>query len=150
MQREILVLYASTGGNTAWVAQQIHRTLAEQGLQSTLLPVERCTQQQLESAGVLLWGSPTYGHGHTDLRCARLLQQVQGAQLEGKPCAVFGLGDTKYDADYHIESATILEDFITSHGGHLLTSALRIDKSPLPHLPAIEDWARTVARALGE
>lgn len=50
---------------------------------------------------------------------------------------VIGLGDEKYDAEYVIESAALLEEFVVSHGGTLLMDSLRIHQNPIDQLDGV-------------
>ncbi len=140
---KILVLYATTGGNTALVAEAIAGNLRRGGHgDTTVQRVEQTTVGDIEACEVLVWGSPTYGHGQLDPRAIAFVQKVvRGIDLRGKPCAVFGLGDPKYDRDHNIESAVILTDFVEGHGGVSLIPPLKINRTPVPVLQTlVADW----------
>jgi flavodoxin len=65
-------------------------------------------------------------------------------KLKSLPCVAIGLGDHRYDREYNIYAADILEDWIHEHGGNLITTALRVNRSPLKpnNQKIIENWAK--------
>jgi flavodoxin len=69
--------------------------------------------------------------------------------LKGKKCAVIGLGDSKYNVEYVIESASLLEKAVKDKGGEFLIKPLRINKTPVPHLNTnIKDWAQKLYKSI--
>jgi len=136
-----LILYGSTGGNTEFVARMIQETLAEQGTQSDMARVGICSPEEALAYDMIIFGSPTYGHGHAERRISKWLWKAKDVDLSSKKAAVFGLGDDKYDNDYNIESATILTDFLVNRGAEIIHEPLKINKSPIPQGRKITDWA---------
>jgi len=86
---------------------------------------------------ICILASPTYGHGLLEDHMFKFLKGIKDINLKGKPCAVIGLGDPKYEAQYHIESAPILEQKLTSAGGKIVLPALRISRTPVMHLKGL-------------
>ncbi len=86
---------------------------------------------------VCILASPTYGHGLLEGYMAKFAKGLKEIDLKGKPCAVIGLGDPKYEKQYHIESAPILEKKLTDAGGKILLPALRVSRTPVMHLKGI-------------
>lgn len=151
----ILLLYGSTGGNTEITLEKIAEVLRGHGHEPVLKRAECSKPEEIEEFEVVILGSPTYGHGILQQHMDDFIRKVMagdgknGGIFSGKRCAVVGLGDGKYDPYYLIEAATILEDFIKTHGGTLLLPALRINKSPLPQLTgAIATWAEQLTKLL--
>ena len=67
--------------------------------------------------------------------------RIQKLDLAGQKAAVIGLGDSKYDTDYNIESGRILAAYIESHNGELIHENLMINKCPLAQLETkVQAW----------
>ena len=61
-----LILYDSLGGNTEKVAQRIHDTLVEHGVESQLVKVDQDTDFDLYAYDLLFLGSPVIAWGPTN------------------------------------------------------------------------------------
>ena len=60
-----------------------------------------------------------------------------------------GLGDNKYNTEYIVEAARILEKAITKNKGILVSQTLRINKTPVTHLSTtIKKWATNLSKQL--
>lgn len=137
----ILIIYGSTGGNTEMVAEKVAIVLAEKGNKVIKKRVEKSSPHEMSKFDLSILASPTYGHGILQEDFIPFYKALQQTPLKNHRCAVIGLGDPKYDAQYHIESATILEDVIKKNEGQLILHALKISRSPVPHLDTkIKKW----------
>ena len=104
---------------------------------------ELISAKELLDYDFCILASPTYGHGSLEGYMTRFVKGLKEIDLKGKPCAVIGLGDPKYEQQYHIESAPILEKKLTDAGGKLLLPALRISMTPVMHLKGfIPHWSQ--------
>ena len=104
---------------------------------------EVCSTNEIKKHDVCVLASPTYGHGLLEAHMAKFVKGLKEIDLKNKPCAVIGLGDPKYEAQYHIESAPILEKKLTDAGGKILLPALRISRTPVMHLKGlIPNWTK--------
>ena len=62
---------------------------------------------------------------------------------------MIGLGDPKYDDDYNIESAVILQKFLEERNGNMTIENLAINRSPIPQLETkVRDWAEKLSKKL--
>jgi glutaredoxin len=62
------------------------------------------------------------------------LDNSQQLDLTGHNYGIIGLGDDKYDQEYNVESAPILEEFVIQHGGEISVPSLQINNSPIGQL----------------
>ncbi len=136
----IHIYYGSTAGNTYIVVAHIYDIFQsawhDVALYSTL------EQQHIIPADAYIFASGTYWHGLLQEHIEKCLRMNNNYNFQQKPCAAIWLWDDMYDAEYNIEAAPILSDFIVSHNGNEIMPALKINKSPLPYLESsIEDWA---------
>lgn len=139
---KILIIYGSVGGNTELAADQAALCLKLKGHSVKIQRAELSRPADLKMCDALIFASPTYGHGILQSDMAKFTGQLTPACLKNKPCAVIGLGDPKYDAYYHIESADILELAVKNLGGKLIVPPLRISRSPVLFLDnLISKWA---------
>ncbi|MBI5411903.1 flavodoxin family protein [Candidatus Peregrinibacteria bacterium] len=146
---KILIIYGTTGGNTEMAAEQVADVLRKNGHTVELKRVEKSTPQDATSADLCILACPTYGHGVLQEHFVPFHAALKQADLKGKKYAVIGLGDPKYDAQYHVESATIIEEAIKGAGGELVCPALKISRSPVPFLDTlIQKWAEGLSKLL--
>jgi flavodoxin I len=137
---KILIAYASTGGSTKLVVDQVALLLSESTLPLDInkKDIVLLAPEDFSPPELIILASPTYGSGQLEPDFRKFLK-LHGEQIDfsGKKVAVIGLGDAKYDADHCLESVRILEDFAKARGGELMQVPLRILKSPIPHLKTL-------------
>ena len=120
---------------------------------------EMSNAQEILKYDAVILASPSYCHGLLSAHMAKWSKGLSAKSgsafggkeidLKGKPCAVIGLGDPKYEMQYHIESAQILEKKLTDAGGKILLPALRISRTPVMHLKGfIPNWAKKLINLL--
>ncbi len=147
--KTILFVYGSVGGNTQMTVEAVAGLLDAKNWSVTLRRAELCDPAELLKADVCVLASPTYGHGLLESAMGKFVEKMKGMSLKGKPCAVIGLGDPRYEAQYHLESAVLLEKAITEAGGKLIVPALRISRTPVMHLKGlIPAWAKQLSDAI--
>jgi len=145
----ILILFGSTGGNTKIVVDKVSNVLISQGHQVTVKRIEKASAKDPFNFDLTILASPTYGHGVLQKDVKVFREKMLEESYINISFAVIGLGDYKYDADYHLESANILEETITDLKGILAHDALRVSKSPLKTLTSIiPKWAQTLSDTL--
>jgi len=149
--KSVLFIYGSTGGNTEMVVEKVAELLEAKKHKVVLQRAEMSQPKDVLGCDVLILASPTYGHGLLQEYMRKFIKGLKEIDLKGKPCAVIGLGDPKYEAQYHIESATTLEKVLTDHGGKILLPALRISRTPVMHLKGlIPNWTKQLLKALSD
>lgn len=144
------IIYGTSGGNTKLVCQKVAMVLEKKKIKVEMHRVIESTEHVFDDYDYLILASPTYGHGLLDPHVIPFYERAAGmVSLKGKQCAVIGLGDDMYDADYNIESARILREFILDHDGEIMHEPLLINKTPLPHLETrVKDWAERLANKI--
>jgi len=147
--KSVLFIYGTTGGNTEMVVESVADILHEKKFKVEIKRAELSSAKDLLKSDVCILASPTYGHGLLEGHMAKFVKGMKDIDLKGKPCAVIGLGDPKYEAQYHIESAPILEKKLTDAGGKLLLPALRVSMTPVMHLKGlIPYWTKQLLASL--
>lgn len=122
------IVYGSVGGNTELVCSLLAEKIVSAGVSVKLSKAKVNTFDDLEDSKLYVFASPTYGHGQLEKYMAKFVASYKNSKFDcqGRKFAVIGLGDKKYDDDYFIESANILERFIIDNGGQLLCPSLKI------------------------
>ena len=147
--KSILFVYGSVGGNTQLATEAVASLLEAKKFKVALQRAEFCDPSELLKADACVLASPTYGHGSLETTMAHFVEKMKGMNLKGKLCAAIGLGDPKYEAQYHLESAPLLEKALVEAGGKLALPALRISRTPVMHLKGlIPAWTNQLAEAL--
>lgn len=147
--KSVLFIYGSTGGNTEMVVDNLAELLKTKKHKVIVQRAEMSNPKDLLKYDVVILASPTYGHGLLQDHMLTFTKKLKEIDLKGKACAVIGVGDPKYEAQYHIESATTLEKVLSEQGGKLLLPALRISGSPVRHLNGfIPHWGKKILALL--
>ncbi|MFC1647501.1 flavodoxin family protein [Patescibacteria group bacterium] len=143
----VLIVFGSTGGNTELVTDEVAQILNEQKHKVTVQRAELTNESDLSNYNYIILGSSTYGQGLLQEHMAKFIYSVK--DLKGKKCAAIGLGDSKYNIEYVVEAAKILEEQIKEKGGEILQPALRINKTPVTYLNTnVKDWAEKLSKLL--
>lgn len=146
---KIKIVYGTGGGNTEVVCEKVEQVLRDHGHEVTLLKAKGTEPGDIGESDLLVFASPTYGHGLLERYFAIFLDKMKGEDLKGRRCGIIGLGDPKYDADYHIESIKIIHDFLKEKEADIFYMPLRISRSPYPLLNThAARWAEKVHEKL--
>ncbi len=145
----ILCIFGSTGGNTELVVTKVAEVLKSKNHTVTVQRVENSSLDDLKNNDLCILGASTYGHGLIQDHFIPFAKELKKMDLSGKRFAIIGLGDNKYDAEYHIESARILEKIVKASGGERVCPSLKISKSPLSQLNTkVQEWAEELSQIL--
>ncbi len=118
----IEIVYGSGGGNTELVVNAIKDYLEGAGGSVVVHKAKVSNFDSLGESKLYVLASPTYGHGQLEKYMGRFISSYKKCSFEikDKKFAVIGLGDKKYDSDYFMESAKILEGFVDDNGGEVV------------------------------
>lgn len=136
----IHIYYASTAGNTYIVVSYLRDLLISKWYCVELYCV--MNNQKILPACAYIFASGTYGHGLLQEHMEKFIYKYnKSIDLQNTACWIIGLWDDKYDAQYNVESANLLSEFVDSHNGKMTWESLKIIKSPLPHLHwRVDTW----------
>jgi flavodoxin I len=150
----ILLVWATNSGTTMMAAQTINDVLVKKGHQVTMKEAGTTAAEDLTAAQAVLLGSPSWDYeGHEGMpheNFVALTEKLKTATLEGKPFAVFGLGDSTFP--HFCGAVEHLEEFVNTVKGKLVAPSLRIDKffnDQTGNTDKITKWAESVTAALG-
>lgn len=145
---KIQIVFGSNSGNTALVCDFIGQNLETAGHEVKINRGEHFPEDQLIGHDLLILACSTYEHGELEDHFKfSFWPRIQNLDLGGQRCAVVGLGDSKYDTDYNVESANILEEYVNTHNGEMMAPPLKINKSPLPQLEGIvQKWTEELIK----
>lgn len=147
--KTVRIIFGSTSGNTELTSEKVAEVLCASAINVEVKRVERSQASDLSGVNLLILASSTYGHGVLQEDFAAFIEGLDGFSFDGQKCAVIGLGDPKYDREYHIESAKLLEKFVKEYGGEMIYPPLRISKSPVPHMETrVAKWAEELAKLI--
>ncbi len=126
---DTLLIYATNSGGTAQAAQMIADILTSKGHTVTVKEAKNAGPTDITAAPFVIMGSPSWDYNGMDGQplpeMVELIDRCKDIQLEGKPCAVFGLGDSNYT--YFCGAVTYLEAFIKRAKGTLVLPSLKVD-----------------------
>jgi len=143
----VLIIYSSTAGNTELVTDKVAEVLTQKKHKVAAQRAENTKESDLKNYKYIILGSSTYNQGLLQEHMLKFMYYLKS--LKGKKCAVIGLGDPKYNIEYVVESAKLLEKGVKEKGGELILEPLRIVKSPVPHLNAsVKNWALKLSKLI--
>ncbi len=125
-----IIVYGSETGNTETVAEVIAAALEDANLEVTLKEVTQASVDELSGYDLILLGSSTWGDEEKELQgdMVDFYDDLECADLSGKPAAAFGCGDSDYT--HFCGAVDLLEDRLEQIGATLLDEGLRIDGDP--------------------
>ena len=130
----ITVLYSSWWWNTRTVVEYIAQECSSYDF--VIKSITSVTKEDLNASDVVVLAAPTYDHWVLHKPYERFLDAAKDVVLN-RSYVVIWLWDNKYDNEYNVESAPILEWFIKNHWGSLLCDSLKINKNPINQLDTL-------------
>ncbi len=146
---KVLVVYGSTTGNTATVAEMIERVLGDGGHAVSLLDAAKAPASGLAAGrDCVLFGCSTWGDDSIELQddFIPLFEAFGEMGLAGVKTAAFGCGDSSYT--YFCGAVDAIEERLRELGADLIAAGLKIDGDPHASGSDIETWAREVMAEL--
>lgn len=114
------IIYGSTTGNTASVAQNMQKRL-ETAMDVYVYDVANLdSDEELKMHDLLIFGVSTWGDGDLQDDWSDYLGTVSGINLEGKIVAIFGLGDQEGYSDCFVDGMKELYDFASKSGAKVI------------------------------
>ncbi len=144
-----LIVYGSTTGNTAYVAEVAERALTGAGASVTMLDAANAEPEGLcGKYDLVLFGCSTWGDEDVELQddFIPLYDELETTGAKGKKTAVFGCGDSSYP--HFCGAVDAIEQKLADIGATVVADGLKIDGDPHSEKEAIEAWAGEVAKAL--
>lgn len=145
----ILIAYATYSGGTQAASEFLTQTLTGLGHQVTMKTIAELKFEDTLPYDLRIFSSPTWdnegleGQPHVDF--VAFMRNNAGKKFAGKPCAIFGLGDSSYG--HFCEAADIIEKFLTDAEAKIIGTSLKID-GYLFNMDAnnklLTDWANTL------
>lgn len=131
------------------VVEAVAEQLRAADVTVTIQRAEKSQPEDLRLAEVVILASPTYGHGILERYMEAFVKKLKKMDFAGQEMAVVGVGEPKYELQYHIESANILEQLIQNQNGQLLLPSLRISGTPVRFLDTlIPHWSKMLIEKL--
>lgn len=116
MDTQIGIIYGSTTGNTERAAELIAMQL---GPKATLHNIAEQGLQGISAYGVCIFGVPTWDFGELQEDWEDLWDEFVKLDLQGKPCALFGLGDQIGYGEWFLDAMGLLHDVLQNSGAQI-------------------------------
>lgn len=153
MTKPIGLFYGSTTGNTETVAEQIIEQIGSDNIHHIDIAADGL--DGLSEYEHLILGIPTWDFGELQEDWADLWDVLDAVHVEGKTCAVFGLGDQIGYAEWFLDAMGLLHDKMQERGAVMVgywsaegydfeaSKALTEDQSQFVGLAIDEDCQRS-------
>lgn len=150
---QVHIIYASTSGHTEYVVDALRKFLVEKQSppEVSVQIAEKAQPEDLTKGDLLILASGTWNTGGREGQMnphmvEYLWKRVKDADLNGKQCAVIGLGDHRYK--YTTRATEHMAHFIKEHGGHALLPPLVIVDDPYGKEGKVEKWGEALLSKL--
>lgn len=125
---KIGVIYASMSGNTEAIADIIVEKLKEHNHDVDLKDMLSLPASDFLNYDLIFIGMYTWGDGDYPDECLDIIEEIEQLNLEEKPFALFGSGDTSYPE--FCGALDKLKELIENYNGVCLGEPLRIEFNP--------------------
>lgn len=147
---KVKIIYGTAGGNTEVVCEKVAEVLTSAGHGVELLKAKVMKPENIGDFDLLILASPTYGYGLLEDYIEKFLDEFEASEvsLKDKKCSIIGLGDPKYDSDYHLEAIRVLNEFLKRQGASMLSIPLRVSGAPYALMDYVARWAEKIGELL--
>jgi flavodoxin I len=114
------IFYGSSTGNTADVANMIHRAFGAEAAPPK--DISEATAEEIGAYDRLILGASTWGAGDLQDDWDDALGTIETLDLSGTRVAIFGLGDQDGYPDSFVDGIGILAEAVTARGAGLVGS----------------------------
>ncbi|ONI40838.1 hypothetical protein AN640_08390 [Candidatus Epulonipiscium fishelsonii] len=138
----ISIIYGSTTGNTAEVAELIKAELTNHN--SRVIEVSTANDSDIETADLVLFGSSTWNYGDIQDDFLPYYESMSTKLLNGKAFAVFGCGDKASFGDVFCQAVDLISKRATECGGTEKTPPLKVDDIVSDNISEIKEFASSL------
>jgi flavodoxin len=146
----IFITYSTNSGGTYVAARTIASVFAPKH-EVTVKKAAETTVRDILSADIVFFGSPSWDfegkEGQPHQTMIELLRHVEGNDLTGKQCFIFGCGDSSYT--HFCGAVDILEAWTKKHGATVHLPSLRLDEfffHEKANTEKTKEWAATILK----
>jgi flavodoxin I len=125
---KIGVIYASMSGNTEAIADLIDEQLKNHNHDVDVKDMLSLPASDFMNYDLIFIGMYTWGDGDYPDECLDIIEEIEQLNLEEKPFALFGSGDTSYPE--FCGALDKLKELIENQNGVCLGEPLRIEFNP--------------------
>ena len=120
---KIAILFGPTGGNTEKAARLVAGAFGEG--KTDLIPIKEVQESDINKYSRIIFGGPTVGtHTWSDPNQKNdwdvFLTRLYKMNLQGKHCAIFGLGDQVSYSFKFVDDISVIADHVLQTGGILV------------------------------
>lgn len=128
--KRILILYASSTGNTEEIASLLLKSIDRQKFDVVLknLEMEEIEASQLLHYDGILFGTYTYDDGDLPFETEIFCDSLAAIDLRGRTIGLFGSGDTAYSL--FCQAVDTMETVFENANGRVLDTSVKIDLEP--------------------
>ena len=145
----VLIVYGSTTGNTAALAEMIGEQLKASGHQVEIQDAAGVSPDNLcVGRDAVLFGCSAWGTDEVELQpdFEPLFDNFERIGAKGCKFACFATGDSNFE--YFCGAVDVMEERLNELGGVLMLDGLKVDGDAESSRAEVEEWARHVAEKL--
>ncbi len=140
--QDVVVIYASTSGNTEAVIETVVAVWKDRGLNTSVHRAEQVDIGLIDRATFFLLATSTWEHGVINPFFKPVYTALSEKMLVGKYAAFIGTGDTRYEPVLFCGGMNSLRERWLERGGQEIGPPLKINGEPYQQLRTrVTDWA---------
>ncbi|MEC8444175.1 MAG: flavodoxin [Pseudomonadota bacterium] len=119
-QARVGIIFGTDTGNTEDVAEKISEALNEAGIVAEMLNITDASVEEIEGFDLAIMGIPTWDFGGIQADWEDTADLLSQLNLQGKTCALYGLGDQFGYGDFFVDAMGWLKDYVVAAGAQLI------------------------------
>lgn len=143
-----IIIYGSTGGNTAYASKFVEAGLVEAGYQVVRKDVRQASVKELKDYDLVVLGSSTWDKDHLKLQgqlqidMRPFVEELKGYDFNQQSVAIFGLGHYSYT--FTCNAANLLFEAVTAANGKIVAEVFKIDDVVDLFAEKLVEWAKNI------
>ncbi|MFZ1721574.1 MAG: flavodoxin family protein [Microgenomates group bacterium] len=151
MEQKVIVIYASTSGNTEAVVEAVCAVWEKLNIPTEMHRAEQVDATILEKSNYFLLATSTWEHGVINPFFMQFFKSLENASLQGKYASFIGTGDTRYEPVLFCGGMNMLRERWLEKGGQEIGTALKINGEPYQLLNTrVAEWATSLVPQIHE
>ena len=146
---KFLIVYASTTGNTARIAEALGERMSAAGLETTVLNAAEATAEGLcNGYDAALFGCSAWGTDEVEMQddFNTLFEDFDAIGVSGKKAACFASGDSSFE--HFCGAVDVIEDRLAALGAVIMEEGLKVEGDYAGSRDDVDGWCDRIIATL--
>lgn len=146
---KVLIVYGSTTGNTAGIAEALGERMSAAGLETTVLNAAEATAEGLcNGYDAALFGCSAWGTDEVEMQddFNTLFEDFDAIGVSGKKAACFASGDSSFE--HFCGAVDVIEDRLAALGAVIMEEGLKVEGDYAGSRDDVDGWCDRITATL--